>query len=44
MPVNIVCDGCGKELRPLLWRRGNDAGISAVGADVTFACAPMALS
>jgi hypothetical protein len=37
MPVNIVCDGCGRELRPLLWRRGVDAGISVSGAGVTFA-------
>jgi hypothetical protein len=38
MPITIVCDGCGKGLVPLLWRRGNDAGISARGRGVTFAC------
>ena len=40
MPVSIVCDGCGKELRPLLWRQGSNAGISTSGAGVTFACTP----
>jgi hypothetical protein len=40
MPVTIACDSCGKKLSPLLWRRGADAGISASGAGVTFACIP----
>ena len=40
MPVTIVCDGCGKELRPMLWRHHTDAAISAVGSEVTFGCAP----
>ena len=40
MPITIVCDACGKKLCPLLWRRGADAGIGAMGAGVTFACNP----
>ena len=40
MPVTIVCDGCRKEMRPMLWRRDSDAAISVVGAEVTFACTP----
>jgi len=40
MPITIVCDDCGKKLRPVLWRRAVDAGISVSGLGVTFACTP----
>jgi hypothetical protein len=36
MPVTIVCDGCGKELRPSLHLSGNVASISLVENHVTL--------
>jgi hypothetical protein len=36
MPVTIVCDGCGKELRPSLHLSGNVASVSLMESHVTL--------
>ncbi len=36
MPVTIVCDGCGKELRPSLYLSGHAASISPTENHVTL--------
>jgi hypothetical protein len=36
MPVTIVCDGCGKALRPSLYLTGNAASISLADNHVTM--------
>jgi hypothetical protein len=38
MPVTIVCDGCGKELRPSLHLSGHVASISLMENHVTLGC------